>query len=237
VLSFLKRRTKETAPLDAGAFVVPPGKLIFNDVRAQAEVRAKNATLFAWINGFVAIAAIVFAIIAANNPRPVPHVMYVGADGHGQTLQPVKDDPTLRDLIVGRQLKTFVRAIFTRTGSFVADQTRLKEDVTTLITNGDPSYTTINARFADPSFNLKTANTLASVAVDAPQKRAPDSWYIKWTVTTMKPDGAQLGIQNYDATVIVKFNSATSSVQQENNPTGLDITTFPYQTFNGGAGQ
>jgi type IV secretory pathway TrbF-like protein len=229
----LKKR-RDTS-VDQGAFVVPPGKRLFNDVRAQSEMRARNMTWIASLAIILACIAVGFGIVGYSHPRPVPVAMFIDANGHGHRIPAVSDDANLHDTIVKRQVMAYTKAIFTRTGSMVADRASIKQDVIPLMNPTDPAYVTVNGRFSDPVFNLKTATTLASVAVDVPQKRGPDSWYVKWTVTTLKPDNTVVSVQSYDATPVVKYGDlgAADPDATVTNPTALEIYTFPYQMIAG----
>jgi len=237
VLNFIKKRAEQTRPLDGGAYVVAPGKRVFNDARAQTEVRSANVMRLAYAAFAIAALAIVWAICASNNQRPVPHVILVQNNGRSLAVLPIKDDPTLRDVVVTKQLTNMVHALFTRTGSYTADQFNLKGDVSPLLVTSDPSYTTVNSYLANPDNNLKLATTLASVEIETPLKRANDSWYIKWVVTITNPDGRHISSKNFDVTAVTKFRNLDTVLAQDANPTGLEVVAFPFQTFSGGTGQ
>jgi type IV secretory pathway TrbF-like protein len=229
VFSFAK--AKRDGPLiDGGPFVAAP-KSLFNDLRAQAEIRSRNAMRLAFGAMGLALLAIVFGIAQSAHVNPVPHVILVKDDGHALGVKPIADDPSLRDVVVATQMENFIHALFTRSGSFDADQYAIATDVNPVLENdpSEPALITVNGYLSSPEVNPRSATVRTRVEVDAPQKRANDSWYCKWTVTTMKPNGQTISVQNYDVLAVIKFRTFTTVAAQDANPTGLIIKEFPFQ--------
>ena len=206
------------------------GKRQFAAIFSDHVLERDRWRLTAIICASAAVLSIAFGLFEAQAPKFIPYPIMVNKDGTTQQAKTFADDPTLRNIVVKRQIIRYVTAIFTRTGSLTADAANLRDDVGPLSPPTSAAMSTVNTYLTDPQNNPQTASTLAQVSVADPDQRSADSYYVRWQVTTRKPDGSNPIQKTYDVTLTVQYQQPGPTEDQLiANPTGLAIMTFPFQ--------